>query len=144
MFWPIGGRPSRPRNGTLVLVPIASRDVDRLSSSAYQFPISAGLIFDDISGNRTRRNRIWRGEVHLAGAAAPGKVAVLRADDNLIGASRNSGASINAGSATWLDEAGSGLFKNLDVALPPRILARLLRAKLNPELHVLLRHDAPA
>src|SRR5205814_5478866 len=77
----------------------------------------------------------WAGKIHLSRPAAAWKVAVLRADYDLIRPRRNSRAGVDARAATRLNHNRSGLAENLEVTFANAILARLLRSKLNVELH---------
>src|SRR5258708_32228146 len=114
-----------------MLVPKASRPATKyqLPFTKYRSPyrhLRAVLIFHDISGHRAGRHRIRTGQIHQAGAAASGEVAVLRADDHLIGSGGNSRTGIDAGTAAWLHHPGPGPDENIQITLLDAVFPSLL------------------
>src|SRR6266566_4971836 len=101
----------------------------------HRLPLLAGLIFHDVACNRARRHGQRAGKIHLSRAAAAWEVTVLGADYDLIWPRRNSGSSINASAAAWLNHKRAGVLENIDIALAYTVIARFLRSKLDIELH---------
>src|SRR5438552_2615345 len=101
----------------------------------HRLPLLAGLIFHDVACNRARRHCQRAGKVHLSRTAAAWEVTVLGADYDLIWPRRNSGSSINASAAAWLNHKRAGVLENIDIALAYTVIARFLRSKLDIELH---------
>src|SRR5580658_7914379 len=95
----------------------------------------ARLILHNVARNCARRDRQRRSQIHLSRTAAPREVAVLRADHNLIRSRRNTRPRVDARSATRLDHNRPSLLEYSEIALAQTVLARLLRSKLNVELH---------
>src|SRR5438876_10170955 len=83
----------------------------------HRLPLLAGLIFHDVACNRARRHCQRAGEIHLSRTAAAWEVTVLGADYDLIWPRRNSGSSINASAAAWLNHKRAGVLENIDIAL---------------------------
>src|SRR6267142_6377043 len=119
------------------------RELTRVRPAKYQLPLTkyrspynhlrAELIFHDISGHGAGCHRIRTGQIHQAGAAASREIAILRADDHLIGAGGNSRPRVDAGAAAWFDHGRPGADKDIEVTLFNAVFPRLLRAKLNVE-----------
>src|SRR2546428_4907013 len=101
----------------------------------HRLPLLAGLIFHDVACNRARRHCQRAGKIHLSRTAAAWEVTVLGADYDLIWPRRNSGSSINASAAAWLNHKRAGVLENIDIALAYTVIARFLRSKLDIELH---------
>src|SRR5580700_854950 len=95
----------------------------------------AGLIFDDIAGDRAGRDREGRSQIHLSRTAAAGEVAVLRADHHLIGTRGDSRPRIDAGAATGFDHVRAGFLENIEIAFAYAVVAGFLRSKLDVKLH---------
>ena len=73
----------------------------------------AGLVFHDIPGHGTGRDRQRRRQVHLSRAAPPGEISILSADHDLVGTGRYSRTGVDARTATGLDDLRSGLLESL-------------------------------
>src|SRR5579871_4143141 len=96
--------------------------------------LAGRLVLDDIAGERTGGHRQRTRQVHLPRPAAPGEVAVLRADDDLVRARRNARPGIDARAATGLDDVRARLLEDVEITLADAVLARFLRAELQVEL----------
>src|SRR5438876_11111477 len=101
----------------------------------HRLPLLAALIFHDVACNRARRHCQRAGKIHLSRTAAAWQVTVLGADYDLIRSRRNSGSSINASAAAWLNHMRAGVLENIDIALAYTVITSLLRAELDIKLY---------
>ena len=76
---------------------------------------SLGCVFHDVARDCAGRDCEGRRQIHLAGTAAAGEVAVLRADHNLVGTRGNARAGVDAGSATGFDHVSPRLLEDLEI-----------------------------
>src|ERR1700675_4636881 len=102
----------------------------------YQIARVRGLILDNVPRHGAGCHRQRRRQIQLPRPAASGKVSVLRADRDLVGTRRYPRPRIDARPTARLNHVRAGLLENLDVAFALRILARFLRAELDPELDI--------
>ncbi len=100
----------------------------------------ARLVLHDVTRHSAGCDRQRACQIHLSRPAASGKIAVLRADDDLVWTAGHSRPCVDARATTWLNHARAGFFENLEIALALRILARFLRSELDPEFNA--RSDA--
>src|SRR5580700_2890025 len=82
----------------------------------HQFPLGAWLVFDNVPRHSARRHGQRTGQVHLPGPTAARKIAVLRADDNLLRPRGHTGPGVDARSAARLDYIRSGFLENFEIA----------------------------
>ncbi len=75
------------------------------------FNFGQRMVFDNVPRHGARCYRERRGQIHLSWTAAAGEVAVLGADDDLIGAGGDAGAGVDAGSAAGFDESAPAFSK---------------------------------
>src|SRR5271166_5167400 len=95
------------------------------------------VVLNNVPSHRARSHGQRGCQIHLAWPAASGEVPVLRADHDLIGTRGYSRSRVDACAATRLDHVRARLLEDFEVTLAPRILARFLRAELDPELDIL-------
>src|SRR4029079_216394 len=93
------------------------------------------LVLHDVTGNRGRSNSVWRAQVHRARAAAPRKIAVLRAYYNLFLQSADAGAGVDTGAAARLDDLGAHLLQHFNIASLLAMLSNFNRTELNETLY---------
>src|SRR6185437_11037002 len=93
------------------------------------------LVLNDVSRNRGRRHRERACQIHLTWAATSGKIAVLRANNDLIASRRNPRTGIDTGSATRLNDVRPGPLEQVQIALAHTVVARFLRSELDVELN---------
>src|SRR5207248_292046 len=106
-----------------------------ISSHSHEFRLFGRFVLNNVTRHCCRGHSQWTGEVHLPRTAATGKVTVLCADDNLLRSRGDARSGIDAGAAAWLDDYRTGLFEDVQIAFAHAVLARLLRAELDVELH---------
>src|ERR1051326_3156309 len=94
----------------------------------------ARLVLHNVTRHGARSHRVGTGQIHEPRPAAPGKVAVLRADHHLIGSRGNAWTRVDARAAARLDHDCTRVLENVEITLAYAVIARLLRAKLNIEL----------
>src|SRR6267143_6419056 len=110
------------------------RAVARLPAASGEFPRLAGLVLYDVARHGARGHRQRTRQVHLSWPAAPGKVSVLGADDDLLRPGRNPRPGIDAGTAARLNHPRTRSLEDLQVALPQAVVPGLLRSELDKEL----------
>ena len=96
-----------------------------------QVRLGTRLVFHDVSGDCACCNSEGRGKIHLSGSATAREIAILRADDDLIGARGHSWTCVDAGSTAGLDHLRPGSFENVQISATQAVISRLLRAELN-------------
>src|SRR5262245_53832122 len=122
--------------GTLPIPPrLASR-------RARVHPEHPGRVGRDPTRDRARRHRQGRSQEELSRPAAPGVVAVDRADRHLVLRLGHARPAADARAAAGVDHLDPGLVEDLEVALRPRVVAHALAAVLEHEPHP--RRDAAA
>src|SRR5260370_23235099 len=100
-----------------------------------QFAFLARLVLYDVPCHGARGHGQRAAQIHLTRTAAAGEVAVLRADDDLVSSRRDSGAGIDAGSATGLNDVRARLLEHFQVPALDAILPRFLRTAIDVKLH---------
>src|SRR5437667_1415523 len=101
----------------------------------HRLSLLAGLVFHDVACHCARRHCQRAGEIHLSRPTAAWEVTILCADYDLIWPRRNSGSSINASAAAWLNHTRAGVLENIDIALAYTVITSLLRAELDIKLY---------
>src|SRR5438552_13557581 len=101
----------------------------------HRLSLLAGLVFHDVACHCARRHCQRAGEIHLSRPTAAWEVTILCADYDLIWPRRNSGSSINASAAAWLNNMRPGVLENIDIALAYTVITSLLRAELDIKLY---------
>src|SRR5579863_2241145 len=91
------------------------------------------FVLHDVACQRACRNRQRTRQIHLPRPAASWKVAILRADHDLVRTRRNARSGVDACAAAWLDNVRACLLEDLEIALAHAVLARFLRAELQIE-----------
>src|SRR5271157_5026736 len=100
------------------------------AASRYARRFALHNVTRDRAGCHRQRTR----QIHLPWTTAPGEIAVLRADHDLVGPRRNSRPSVDTGAATWLDHRCASLAEDVEIPFAHAVLARLLRTELKVKL----------
>src|SRR5579863_6302858 len=133
---PARGTASSRECATSAMEPSITRWQDLLCLlRLHQFPLRAWLVFDNVPRHGARRHRQRTGQVHLPGPTATREIAVLRADDNLFRPRGHAWSGVDAGTTARFDYIRSGSLENFEIAFTFAVIARLLRTKLDVELH---------
>src|SRR5579862_5591026 len=94
----------------------------------------ARFVLHDVPRHSARGDRKGRRQIHLPRTASSGKIAVLRADHDLIRTRGHTRAGVDAGSATGFNHLCSRVLEDFEIAFTQAVIACFLGAELDVKL----------